>query len=70
MSESFGLVHSVMAPILRKVAREERPGWDRPRKRPDPRPPHASAGAAAADSETASADAGEHESPGHIDLRV
>jgi hypothetical protein len=70
MFDSLGFVQSVMAPILRKVAREERPAWDRPRRRPDTKPPQAPPSPVAAE-ETAEPDReSESRPPSHIDLRV
>lgn len=35
MADSLGFIHSVIAPVFRKIEPGERPGWDRSKKRPD-----------------------------------
>ncbi len=70
MADSFGFIHSVIAPIFRRVEHEERPGWDRSKKRQEAkgrRP--AGADSAPADQEK-QREAEEVMSPTHIDLRI
>ena len=71
MADSLGFIHSVIAPIFRKVEHEERPGWDRSKKRHDTRPPR--------QNDTGSTTVGDETQPGreedvpsstHIDLRI
>ncbi len=35
MSDSIGFIHSVLAPVLTKIVREERPAWDQSRRKQD-----------------------------------
>ncbi len=70
MADSLGFIHSVIAPIFRKVEPEERPGWDRSKKRQDARVQRRSgAGSETAAEETQQG--GENSvTSTHIDLRI
>ncbi len=35
MADGIGFIHSVLAPVLTRIAREERPAWDQPRRKHD-----------------------------------
>jgi hypothetical protein len=70
MADSLGFIHSVIAPIFRKVEHEERPGWDRSKKRQDAKAQRPNdGGSAPADKET-QPDREEGVSSTHIDLRI
>ncbi len=70
MADSLGFIHSVIAPIFRKVEHEERPGWDRSKKRQEARAQRqVGAGPAVAGEETRQ-DGEDSVSSTHIDLRI
>ncbi len=70
MADSLGFIHSVIAPIFRKVEHEERPGWDRSKKRQDAGAQRQrSANPGTADEETRQ-DGENSVSSTHIDLRI
>jgi hypothetical protein len=71
MPDGFGIVNSVLPPILERVAREERLGRDHPRKNRDGKPEKAReestpAGLPPAEPEKADSSM----SSTHIDLRI
>ncbi len=67
MNDNFGTVQSVIAPVFRRVARDERPGWEHPRKKPDAQP---AVPADPAEGKTDSDQEAETASAAHLDLRV
>ena len=70
MAESLGFIHSVIAPTFRKVEHEERPGWDRSKKRQDTRTPKGDGSGSAVADERAEQDGENSVSSTHIDLRI
>jgi len=70
MTDSLGFIHSVIAPIFRKVEHEERPGWDRSKKRQDVRAQRPNNGGSAVALEEAEKEGEEGVSSTHIDLRI
>lgn len=70
MADSLGFIHSVIAPIFRKVEHEERPGWDRSKKRQDTRAQRRSGSDSGAAAEEAKQDGENSVTSTHIDLRI
>jgi len=70
MADSLGFIHSVIAPIFRKVEHDERPGWDRSKKRQDARVQRRSGSDSAAAAEDAQQDGENSATSTHIDLRI
>jgi len=70
MSESFGFIHSVLAPIFTKIGKEERQGWDQPRKKHDPAHRRPDAASAVPVDRAEDITPGEETSSTHIDLRI
>lgn len=70
MAESLGFIRSVIAPIFRKVEHEERPGWDRSKKRQDARAQRRSGSDSEAAAEEAQQDGENSVTSTHIDLRI
>ena len=71
MTDGFGLLTPVAAPLLEKVVREERMGRDHPRKRQDEKSaPSKEADGDGADSAETAREAGNSMSSNHIDLRI
>ena len=71
MTDDFGLVHSILPPILERVGREERLGRDHPRKNRDGKSVRARADLKSAESPPDQAEEqGVSMSSNHIDLRI
>jgi hypothetical protein len=70
MADSLGFIHSVIAPIFRKVEHEERPGWDRSKKRQDARAQAPKNSSPAVAGEETQQDGEQGVSSTHIDLRI
>jgi hypothetical protein len=70
MAESLGFIRSIIAPTFRKVEHEERPGWDRSKKRPDARSPKRDGSGSAVSGEETGQDGENSVSSTHIDLRI
>lgn len=70
MADSLGFIHSVIAPVFRKVEHEERPGWDRSKKRQDARARRPDTGSSDQAGRESQGEGGESVSPTHIDLRI
>ncbi len=70
MADSLGFIHSVIAPIFRKVEHDERPGWDRSKKRQDTRVQRRSGSDSGAAAEEAKQDGENSVTSTHIDLRI
>ncbi len=70
MADSLGFIHSVIAPIFRKVEHEERPGWDRSKKRQETHAHKPGNDGSATASDEAQQNSEEGVSSTHIDLRI
>lgn len=70
MADSLGFVHSIIAPIFRKVEHEEKPGWDRSRKRQDARAQRQGGNGSVTAGEETQKDGENSVSSTHIDLRI
>jgi hypothetical protein len=70
VADSFGFIHSVIAPIFRKIEPGERPGWDRSKKRPDARTRRLKDGDNAPADQDDRPDGEEGVSSTHIDVRI
>ncbi len=71
MPDGFGIVNTVLPPILERVAREERLGRDHPRKNRDGKPEKAREESLPEGSPPAGPEkAGSSMSSTHIDLRI
>ena len=70
MSDSIGFIHSVLAPVLAKIVREERPAWDQSRRKQDTAKGKSSAGPVQETIPKDEDNSGETTSSTHIDLRV
>ncbi len=70
MADNFGFIHSVIAPIFRKIEQGERPGWDRSKKRQDPKAQRVNDGSSSRVNEDDQPDAEEEVSSTHIDVRI
>ena len=71
MADGFGIVNTVLSPILERVAREERLGRDHPRKNRDGKPERTREEALSAEPPPAEPEKAENSmSSTHIDLRA
>ena len=70
MADSLGFIHSVIAPIFRKIEPGERPGWDRSKKRPDAKTQRLDDGETPPADQDIQPDGEEGVSSTHIDVRI
>jgi hypothetical protein len=71
MPDGFGIVSTVLSPILERVAREERLGRDHPRKNRDGRPEKNREEAGSGEVPSAEPEKADNSmSSSHIDLRI
>ncbi len=70
MTDSVGFIHSVLAPVLTKIVREERPRWDQSRRKQDPAQSKSNLDPVQETIPQDEGNPGETTSSTHIDLRI